>query len=99
MSNSIRDIRQKEFAEMYIKSKRYSILHLCPRFGKIYCSILILKELNPNSVLIVYPDEKIRNSWKADFEELEYDDSKVCYTTYLSLWKHVEEKYDIIILD
>lgn len=96
---SIRDLRQQGFANMYLNSNRFNILHLAPRFGKIRTSWYVLKELNPDRVLICYPDNKIEASWKADFEELEYDDSKVCYTTYLSLWKHVEEKYDIIIMD
>ena len=96
---SIRDLRQKEFAEMYVNSNRFNIMHLAPRFGKIRLSVLVLKALNSNSILICYPDTKIEASWKADFKELEYDDSKICYTTYLSLWKHVEEKYDIVILD
>lgn len=99
MGISIRDLRQQGFANMYLNSNRFNILHLAPRFGKIRTSWYVLKELNPDRVLICYPDNKIEASWKADFEELEYNDSKVCYTTYLSLWKHVEEKYDIIICD
>lgn len=96
---SIRDIRQNELAQLYLNSNRHNIIHACPRFGKIRLSWIILKTLNSDRVLICYPDNKIEASWKADFEELEYNDEKVCYTTYLSLWKHVEEKYDIIIFD
>lgn len=32
---SLRDKRQKEFADVWLKNKR-GILYLCPRFGKIY---------------------------------------------------------------
>jgi len=42
---------------------------------------------------------RLVDSWKADFEELEYDDSIVTYTTHRSLKKLVDNEYDIIIID
>ena len=108
MKQSIRDVRQKEFADVWLKEK-HGILNLCPRFGKIRTSINILKELPKSlsytyatvspSVLIAYPDNKIKESWQADFEELGYDDSNVTYSTHLSLKKLVDNEYDIIIID
>jgi superfamily II DNA or RNA helicase len=98
MKQSIRDIRQKEFADIFVKEK-HGILNLCPRFGKIRTSILALEQLKPKSILIAYPDNKIRDSWKADFEDLGFDDSTVTYTTHLSLKKLVDNEYDIIIID
>lgn len=95
---TLRDQRQKEFADVWLKEK-HGILNLCPRFGKIRTSINILRGLNPNTVLIAYPDNKIKESWQADFEELNYDDSNVTYTTHLSLKKLVDNQYDIIIID
>lgn len=106
---TIRDQRQKEFADVWLKEK-HGILNLCPRFGKIRTSINILNKLPKKtlsythatvspSVLIAYPDNKIKESWKADFEELGYDDSNVTYTTHLSLKKLVDHEYDIIIID
>ena len=95
---TIRDQRQLEFADVWMKDK-FGILYLCPRFGKIRTSINIFKKLGNPKILIAYPDNQIKASWIADFEELEYDDSKVTYTTHLSLKKHVDEEYDIIVLD
>jgi superfamily II DNA or RNA helicase len=95
---TIRDKRQKEFADIFVKEK-HGILNLCPRFGKIRTSILALEQLKPKSILIAYPDNKIRDSWKADFEDLGFDDSTVTYTTHLSLKKLVDNEYDIIIID
>jgi superfamily II DNA or RNA helicase len=95
---TIRDKRQKEFADIFVKEK-HGILNLCPRFGKIRTSILALEQLKPKSILIAYPDNKIRDSWKADFEDLGFDDSIVTYTTHLSLKKLVDYEYDIIIID
>ena len=95
---SIRDLRQKEFADVWLKEK-HGILNLCPRFGKIRTSILVLEQLRPKSVLIAYPDNKIKESWQSDFDDLGYDDSNVTYTTHLSLKKLVDNEYDIVIID
>jgi superfamily II DNA or RNA helicase len=95
---TIRDKRQKEFADVWLKEK-HGILLLAPRFGKIYTSINILKQLKPKSILIAYPDNKIKDSWQSDFEDRGYDDSNVTYSTHLSLKKLVDNEYDIIIID
>ena len=95
---TIRDKRQKEFADIWLKEK-HGILNLCPRFGKIYTSINILNELKPKTILIAYPDNKIKDSWQSDFEDRGYDDSNVTYSTHLSLKKLVDNEYDIIIID
>ena len=95
---TLRDKRQKEFANIWLRKKR-GILNLCPRFGKIRTSINILKALKPDSILICYPDKKIEQSWKEDFETLGFDDSIVTYTTHLSIKKYVDQKFDIVIID
>jgi superfamily II DNA or RNA helicase len=95
---TLRDLRQEEFANIWLRKKR-GILNLCPRMGKCRTSINVLRKLNPNSVLIAYPDNKIKDSWQADFEELDYDDSNVTYTTHLSLKKYADKKFDLVIVD
>jgi superfamily II DNA or RNA helicase len=98
MSKSIRDLRQEEFAKVWLKSK-HGILLLAPRFGKIRTSIHALEKIKPESILIAYPDNKIKESWQADFEELGFDDSIVTYTTHLSLKKYAEQSFDVVIID
>jgi superfamily II DNA or RNA helicase len=101
---NIRDKRQEEFADVFLNSPRYGILNLCPRFGKIRTSILILNVLenelqkSPN-ILIAYPDLKIEQSWKDDFIKFNYNNDNVTFTTHLSLWKYKENVYDVIIVD
>jgi superfamily II DNA or RNA helicase len=95
---TLRDKRQKEFADVWLKEK-HGILNLCPRFGKIYTSINILEDLKPESILIAYPDNKIKDSWQSDFKDRGYDDSHVTYTTHLSLKKFADKKFDLIIID
>jgi superfamily II DNA or RNA helicase len=101
MKKSIRDIRQSEFAQMWLDSDRRKILNLCPRFGKIRTSINILEHFKPKlkSVLIAYPDNKIKDSWQADFEDRGYNDTNVTYTTHLSLKKYADKKFDLVIID
>ena len=95
---TLRDKRQKEFAEIWMVGK-WGILNLCPRFGKIRTTINILKKIKTNSVLIAYPDNKIKDSWKDDFEQCKYDDVNVTYTTHLSLHKYQDKSFDIVIID
>jgi superfamily II DNA or RNA helicase len=99
LNMTIRDRRQKEFADAWLNSGKFAILNLCPRFGKIYTTINILEKLKPKSVLIAYPDNKIKQSWKDDFEKRGWDDSNVTYTTHLSIKKHLEDSFDLIVID
>jgi superfamily II DNA or RNA helicase len=96
---TLRDQRQKEFADVWLNHGKFGILNLCPRFGKIYTTINILEKLKPKSILIAYPDNKIKESWKKDFKTRGWDDSNVTYTTHLSIKKHLEESFDLIVID
>lgn len=97
---TIRDQRQAEFAKAWIDKGEYGILYLCPRFGKIRTSINVLKNYPKDcKVLIAYPDNKIKQSWLDDFETMGYNNPNVSYTTHLSLKKHIDKKYHIVIID
>ena len=100
---SIRDKRQQEFADIWLKEK-HGILNLCPRFGKIFTTINILEKMpNDINILIAYPDVKIKDSWQTDFEKRRYYNPNIRYVTHLSLWKYngidINIKFDIIIID
>lgn len=97
---TLRDQRQAEFADKWIKNGKFGILNLCPRFGKIRTSINILKHYAPHAtVLIAYPDNKIKDSWIADFEAMGYDNPNVSYTTHLSLHKYKDYQFNLVIID
>jgi superfamily II DNA or RNA helicase len=98
MSN-LRNKRQQEFADIWMQ-KKWGILNLCPRFGKIYTTINILEKYNPDiSILIAYPDVKIKDSWEEDFKTRGYKNPNITYTTHLSMHKHTMNMYDIVIID
>ena len=95
----LRDELQSKFANMWL-AKRWGILLLTPRFGKIYTSINIMNQLPQDiDILIAYPDKVIKQSWKDDFEKREFDDSNVTYTTHMSIKKHMDKKFDLVIID
>jgi superfamily II DNA or RNA helicase len=96
---SIRDQRQNEFADIWIEKDEWGILHLCPRFGKIYTTINIFEKKFYKNILIAYPDLKIKDSWEKDLITRKYSDSMITYTTHLSLKKYVDESYDLIVID
>lgn len=96
---TLRDKRQLEFADAWINSGKFGILNLCPRFGKIRTTINIMKKLKPKEVLIAYPDNKIKDSWIKDFETMGYDGSNITYTTHLSIHKHQDVEFDLVVID
>ena len=100
MTKSLRDIKQEQFAKEWIDKGKFGILLLTPRFGKCRTAIHIMREFNPHAtVLIAYPDNKIKDSWIADFEEMGYDNPNITYTTHLSLKKYTPYEFDLVIID
>ena len=97
---TLRDSRQKQFADIWMNHGKFGILNLCPRFGKIYTTINILEQLPKNiNILIAYPDLKIKASWEEDFKARKYKNPNITYTTHLSLKKHTDTHFDLIIID
>ena len=97
---TIRDKRQAEFANTWWNHGKFGILNLCPRFGKIRTTINILKKMKKDcSVLIAYPDNKIKDSWMEEFEEMDYENDNITYTTHLSIHKHTGTEFDIVVID
>lgn len=95
---TIRDKRQKEFADLWMNHGKFGILNLCPRFGKIRTAIHIFNQFDNPHILIAYPDNKIKQSWMDEFELMGWGDGNVTYTTHRSLSKHVEV-WDIVVID
>lgn len=97
---ALRDDRQKQFADVWMKNGKFGILNLCPRFGKIYTTINILEQLPKDiNILIAYPDLKIKTSWEEDFATRKYKNPNITYTTHLSLKKHADSQFDLVVLD
>tara|TARA_B110000467_G_C18323960_1_gene487483 strand:- start:1489 stop:2610 length:1122 start_codon:yes stop_codon:yes gene_type:complete len=97
---TLRDKRQAEFAETWLNHGKFGILNLCPRFGKIRTTINILNQMNDScTMLIAYPDNKIKQSWIEEFEEMGYINDNITYTTHRSLHKQAGTEFDIVVID
>lgn len=88
---------QEDWSNQAIKLGLNGILHIAPRAGKTICALKIAEKINAKNILVVYPDNKIRNSWLEDIEKTNFK-ANFTFTTYLSLHKHINI-YDLIIYD
>lgn len=77
------------------------LLQLPTSFGKSKIGIDLALKGNPSSILIVVPRLVLINNWKEEFIKwgLEEMLSKVYFSTYVGLNKHVEENWDCVIFD
>lgn len=96
---TLRNRRQEEYAREFLNFQDSGILYLCPRFGKIRTSLLIIKELKPKNLLVAYPDKNIQDSWLDEFQIVGSPDCTITWTTHRSIEKHKKEYFDLIIID
>lgn len=101
---NLRDELQEKWAEQFINGSGRSILHLCPRAGKIRTSIRIFCKVQriigyQPKILICYPDKNIQQSWEEDIQAVKYKNPQITYVTHVSLAKEFLNEYDIIVCD
>ena len=93
-----RDELQKEGEDIFLKEKK-GILQLAQRSGKCKIAINIFRRLNNPRILICYPDNKIKLSWKAELIKWNYlfrDD--IQFYNYSSIHK-ITGEWDIVVWD
>jgi len=96
-TNELKDKLQDIWSNMAIKADCQGLIHAAPRTGKTICALRIAQKIKAKKILVVYPDNKIRNSWYNDVETIDFKEN-IIYTTYLSLHKCID-KYDIVFFD
>lgn len=94
---NIKNKYQEKWSNFFIEKGNSGLLALAPRSGKTRTALQIASKTNCKAILVVYPDNKIKNSWIKDVEETDFK-PHITYTTYLSLYKHIK-KYDYVFLD
>ena len=100
MNNELRNKRQQELAQLWLNNGKYGIINAAPRMGKIFTTINILQKLDKHAtILIAYPDVKIKESWEHDFVARKYKNPNITYTTHLSLHKYKDKLFDLVIID
>lgn len=95
---NIREIRQNEATEAWFNSIQKSMINSCPRFGKIWTAINIMKKGNFNNILCSIPRNSIINSWEEDFKKWGFQPN-ITYTTHISAKKLKDWKGDLFIID
>lgn len=102
-----RDILQNEWSDKYVKQHnigfKKSILHLFQRTGKIRTTLLILEKLKylNKRILIVYPDNRIKESWIEDIIKFNYNEqmTNITYCNISSVKNYKDDFFDVLIWD
>lgn len=95
---------QEKFIEKglkFLKKNKKGYFDLAMRFGKCRTTIEILKNLVPShsTILIAYPDNKLKATWQTECETWEYTNPNITYVNFSSLKKHVTHIFDVFIID
>jgi hypothetical protein len=85
----------------FFKSYSSGYFNLAMRFGKCKVSIDVLKELLPahTTVLIAYPDNKLKETWQEECKLWNYTNPNLTYVNFSSLKKFTNFEFDIFIID
>jgi len=96
------DELQKEFVDRgieFFKTKNKGYYNLAMRFGKCKTTIDLLTKMEVDSILIAYPDNKLRETWYDECRIWGYDNPNITYVNFSSLKKYTKEKFDFFVID
>jgi len=100
--------RQSEIQEEYIettvkffKKNDSGYLDLAMRFGKCRTSIEVLKKMYKKkcSLLIAYPDNKLKQTWEDEIKLWGYKNEDVTFVNFSSIKNYCGYLFDFIIID
>lgn len=74
---------------------------LAMRFGKCRVTIELMKKIIPfhATVLIAYPDNKLKQTWMSECEVWGYDNPNITYVNFSSLKKYTQFAFDMFVID
>lgn len=77
------------------------VLELSTGTGKSKLALEYINKLSPKKILIVIPRLVLINNWKEEIKKWKFDEllNKITFTTYKSLHKHQDKKWDIVCYD
>lgn len=99
MQQDTRDTVQQEIKHA-IQQYKAGVILVSVRVGKTLATLMSLKE--NQKVLVCYPRVKIKNGWISDHKKFKSKIASgldITYTTYASLHKYKEGKYDVVVFD
>lgn len=85
----------------YYKTNRAGYLNLAMRFGKCKTAIDIIKSLYSYdcTILIAYPDNKLKETWKSECKLWGYNNPNITYVNFSSLKKYTQFIFDMFVID
>ena len=104
MTITKQDELQSEFVEKgvkFFKSKKKGYYNLAMRFGKCKTTIDLLFKLfdYDATILIAYPDNKLRDVWMDECRKWDYDNPNITLVNFSSLKKYVQYEFDMFVID
>jgi hypothetical protein len=95
---------QKEFVEkgvQFFKLHNSGYYNLAMRFGKCKTTIDLLGELfvYDCTILIAYPDNKLKQTWESECALWGYSNPNITYVNFSSLKKYLEHEFDMFVID
>lgn len=98
------DQLQKKFVEKGIHFFRLhdrGYYNLAMRFGKCKTTINLIDELlgDQCTLLIAYPDNKLKSTWESECELWGYHNPNITYVNFSSLKKYVTSHFDFFVID
>ena len=98
------DELQEEFIERglkFFKTNKAGYLDLAMRFGKCRTTLEILKRKykGKHTVLIAYPDNKLKQTWMDEMDLWGYDNKDVEFVNFSSLKKYEDHMVNFFIID
>lgn len=94
----IRDQIQENIVKEAIKIGQ-GIIDVAPRVGKCRIGVKIMENWLAPKTLIVYPDNKIKQSWLDEFEKMDYSNPNITFSSNMSLKKWENDKFDVVFID
>lgn len=102
------NLKQREIQNKYIdktvefyKKNNSGYLDLAMRFGKCFTTIEVLKKLYTYdcTLLITYPDNKLKTTWEDEINLWEYTNPNVSFVNFSSIKKFVSQEFDFVVID
>lgn len=98
------DELQEKFVEKgynFFNTDNRGYYNLAMRFGKCKTTIDLLRKLIPfhGTVLIAYPDNKLKQTWESECELWGYHNPNITYVNFSSLAKHEDDCFDFFVID
>lgn len=85
----------------FFKTERFGYIDGTVRLGKIRISIEIFKKgfVFHETILLCYPDNKIKDSWLNDFNKWDYNNPNITFCNFSSLHKYKDKIFGLVVID